>query len=43
MSDNNVSILWEAVNYIRVEEIKRAFPDVDFIAVSPGVELDQEL
>ena len=43
MSDNNVSILWEAVNYIRVEEIKKAFPNVNFIDVSPGVELDQEL
>ena len=43
MSDTNVSILWEAVNYIRVEEIKKAFPNVNFIDVSPGVELDQEL
>ena len=43
MSDNNVSILWEAVNYIRVEEIKKTFPNVNFIDVSPGVELDQEL
>ena len=43
MSDTNVSILWEAVDYIRVEEIKQAFPLVDFVDVSPGVELDQEL
>ena len=43
MSDTNVSILWEAVNYIRVEEIKKTFPNVNFIDVSPGVELDQEL
>jgi len=43
MSDTNVSILWEAVDYIRVEEIKKAFPQVNFVDVSPGVELDQEL
>ena len=43
MSDTNVSILWEAVSYIRVEEIKKAFPNVNFVDVSPGVELDEEL
>ena len=43
MSDTNVSILWEAVNYIRVEEIKKAFPQVSFVDVSSEEELDQDL
>ena len=43
MSDTNVSILWEAVNYIRVEEIKKAFPQVSFVDVSSEAELDQDL
>ena len=39
MSDSNVSILWEAVDYIRVEEIKQAFPQVNFVDVFTQVRL----
>tara|TARA_B100001123_G_C15213097_1_gene988101 strand:- start:300 stop:1247 length:948 start_codon:yes stop_codon:yes gene_type:complete len=42
MTDKNVSILWEAVDYIRAEEIKRIFPQVDFIDVSSGTLVDSE-
>ena len=43
MSDTDISILWEAVDYIRVEEIKKSFPQVNFVDVSPGVQLNQEV
>ena len=43
MSDTKVSIMWEAVNYIRVEENKKAFPQVSFVDVSSEAELDQDL
>ncbi|MBL88939.1 MAG: hydroxyacid dehydrogenase [Actinobacteria bacterium] len=43
MAAKKVSILWEAVDYIRVEEITKAFPQVDFIDVSPGTVVDSEI